>query len=110
MRYIFMGFGTVGKTIAHLLDMLLLLYRRNGLPIVSFDSDKSTLINFPMTAGNHQICLSFDGHDVAEAMKRGKFSALRFINSSLLKSYEQSSAMGLLPFMGNMGRTVHKLP
>jgi len=102
------GLGTIGKTVEILLSQTFPFYKRNGLPMVSFDSDKSLPISVPLLTKNNQIDLSIDGNDVAAAMRNGKFSPMKCINPSLLKTYKHTSAMGLLPSMGKLASMVHK--
>jgi len=108
MPYILVLPGTIGKTIAHLQILLSEHYHRKPPPMVSFDSDGTNLITLPISTENHHIKLRIDGIDVADAMKGGKYNAFSFISQSLLKTYSEGSAMGLLPFMGKLLSTVHK--
>jgi len=109
MSCIIINLGTVGKTTQMLLSELFSFYRRNGLPMVSFDSDRGTAIPLPLSVltRNNQIDLSIEGNDVADAMRNGKYSSMNFISPSLLRTYKLTSAMGLYPFMGNLGSMVH---
>ena len=109
LSYAFIGFGTIGKTVEQLLWENKALYSRNGLHTVSFDSDKSTPVSLsPGAFGSHTIDLSFDGQDVATAMKNGKFAGFPFISPSFIKTYSPDSAMGLQPRIGYVASTVHQ--
>ena len=105
--YITIGLGTIGKTVSAIHSNLQLLYRRDAVPNVSFDSDGGMAVPIFSAEPDNAIALNIDGHDVAEAFRSGKYGPFRYIDPTVLRTYQLAGAMKLDPAMGNLASMVH---